>query len=199
MNFELGKEYIVAVTDKGMVPIDEFDRERFYDKDNDDLDFLTDEEKIIIKNQAYQEGLDDAWECVRKIALTGDGLSIDEREKIFGSPHRTDIFKNYTVTEAIAKIKEYEEEQQNIKSCDIKKFRAGDIVILNRDACRYKKVKAGKGIIERISFDYGIEEEKAFVNFGNGLNGWYVLRHLINTGKHYPLINEILGEIQGEE
>ena len=51
MNFELGKEYIVTVTDKGIIPIEEFNRERFYDKDNDDLDFLTDEEKTIVVNE----------------------------------------------------------------------------------------------------------------------------------------------------
>ena len=190
MNFELGKEYIVAVTNKGLVPIDEFDRERFYDKDNDDLDLLTDEEKAIVGNQAYQEGLDDAWDCARKIVQTSRGYSHDEINEIYGTRLRA---FDLTPSEAIAKMQEYEEEQQNIKSCDIQKFRAGDIVFLNQN------VKAGKGIIERISFDYGIKEEKAFVNFGRGSNGWYVLRHLTNTGKHYPLINEILGEIQGEE
>lgn len=186
MNFELGKEYIVAITDRGIVPIDEFDRERFYDKDNDDLDFLTDEEKTIIENQAYKKGLEDAWECARKIMQTSRGYSHDEINEIYGTRLRA---LDLTPSEAIAKIKEYEEEQQNIKSCDIKKFRVGDIVFLNQN------VKAGKGIIERIC----IKEEKAFVNFGKGLNGWYALRHLTNTGKHYPLVNEILGEIQGEE
>lgn len=48
MNFELGKEYIVEVTDKGIIPIEEFDSEKYYNKDTDDLDFLTDEEKALI-------------------------------------------------------------------------------------------------------------------------------------------------------
>lgn len=55
MNFELGKEYIVRVTEKGIIPIDEFDRVRFFDKDNDSLEFLTDEEKQVIIDSALKE------------------------------------------------------------------------------------------------------------------------------------------------
>ena len=50
MNFKLGNEYIVKVSEKGIVPIEEFDRSRWYDKDSDDLDFLTDEEKTVVIN-----------------------------------------------------------------------------------------------------------------------------------------------------
>lgn len=55
MNFELGKEYIVKVSEKGIVPIEEFDRSRWYDKDSDDLDFLTDEEKIVVINDVLEK------------------------------------------------------------------------------------------------------------------------------------------------
>ena len=55
MNFELGKQYIVEVTDKGIIPIDEFDTERFFDKDNDDLEFLTDEEKTVVINDVFDK------------------------------------------------------------------------------------------------------------------------------------------------
>ena len=50
MSFELGKTYIVDVTEKGIVPLMEFDRNRWFNKDHDDLDLLTDEEKIVIVN-----------------------------------------------------------------------------------------------------------------------------------------------------
>ena len=50
MIFELGKTYIVDVTEKGIVPLMEFDKSKWYDKDHDDLDFLTDEEKVIVIN-----------------------------------------------------------------------------------------------------------------------------------------------------
>ena len=50
MKFELGKQYIVKVTENGIIPEEEFRRERFFDKDNDSLEFLTDEEKTVIIN-----------------------------------------------------------------------------------------------------------------------------------------------------
>lgn len=55
MNFELGKEYIVKVSEEGIVPIEEFKSDRFYDKDHDDLDFLTDEEKKLVVSQALSK------------------------------------------------------------------------------------------------------------------------------------------------
>ena len=55
MNFELGKQYIVEVTDKGIIPIEEFDREKYYNKDTDDLDFLTDEEKDLIVQSVSED------------------------------------------------------------------------------------------------------------------------------------------------
>ena len=50
MIFELGKSYIVDVTEKGIMPLMEFDEDRWVNKDCDDLDFLTDEEKVVIIN-----------------------------------------------------------------------------------------------------------------------------------------------------
>lgn len=55
MNFKLGKKYIVEVTEKGIIPREEFLEERYIDKDHDDLDFLTDEEKAIVINNVLNE------------------------------------------------------------------------------------------------------------------------------------------------
>lgn len=55
MNFELGKEYIVKVSEEGIVPIEEFRSDRFYDKDHDDLDFLTDEEKKLVVSRVLSK------------------------------------------------------------------------------------------------------------------------------------------------
>ena len=53
MNFELGKQYIVEVKPEGIVIVDEFDEDRFFDKDHDDLDFLTYEEKLAFANRFF--------------------------------------------------------------------------------------------------------------------------------------------------
>ena len=55
MNFELGKKYIVEVTEKGIIPREEFLEERYFDKDFDDLDFLTDEEKVVVVNDVLDK------------------------------------------------------------------------------------------------------------------------------------------------
>lgn len=55
IQFEVGKQYIVDVTNNGIIPIEEFNSERFFDKEHDDLDFLTDEEKTIIINNVLDK------------------------------------------------------------------------------------------------------------------------------------------------
>ena len=55
MTFELGKTYIVDVTEKGIIPQEVFDKDRWYNKDSDDLDFLTDEEKIVVINDVLNK------------------------------------------------------------------------------------------------------------------------------------------------
>lgn len=69
MNFELGKSYIVDVTEKGITPLMEFDRNQWFDKDHDELDFLTDEEKAVIINDM----LDKIKGYVDHISNTGMG------------------------------------------------------------------------------------------------------------------------------
>ena len=55
MTFEFGKRYIVDVTERGIMPLMVFDEDRWYDKDHDDLDFLTDEEKIVVINDVLDK------------------------------------------------------------------------------------------------------------------------------------------------
>ena len=55
MTFEFGKRYIVDVTERGITPLMVFDRDRWYDKDHDDLDFLTNEEKIVVINDVLEK------------------------------------------------------------------------------------------------------------------------------------------------
>ena len=55
IQFEVGKQYIVDVTNNGIIPIEEFNSERFFDKEHDDLVFLTDKEKDVIINNALNK------------------------------------------------------------------------------------------------------------------------------------------------
>lgn len=51
MTFELGNQYIVDVTERGIIPVAKFDCERYFDRDTDDLEFLTNEEKSVVIKQ----------------------------------------------------------------------------------------------------------------------------------------------------
>lgn len=55
MTFELGKTYIVDVTENGIIPLEMFDRDRWYNKEYDDLDFLTYEEKTVVINDVLDK------------------------------------------------------------------------------------------------------------------------------------------------
>lgn len=62
MNFELGKEYIVKVSEEGIIPIEEFRSDRFFDIESSDLDFLTDEEKTFVINNVLDKIRDEIEE-----------------------------------------------------------------------------------------------------------------------------------------
>ena len=67
-----------------------------------------------VKKAEYNRGLNDAWDAARKIAedITDGGYSLDELREIFDETLDRIIFKRNTAAEAIAKIKEYEDEQK---------------------------------------------------------------------------------------
>lgn len=58
------------------------------------------------KQDGYQKGLNDAWEAARKIA----NIPYGEEEKVIGSDGWTFII-NHTASEAIEKIRQYEQEK----------------------------------------------------------------------------------------
>ena len=85
--------------------------------------------KVEIAKMEYERGLNDAWEAARKIMLckSKGGLGYEVVLKIFqqvdltGTEH-FDILHKRSASEAIAKIKEYEEKKQE-------EFKVGDEVI----------------------------------------------------------------------
>ena len=107
--FDVGKEYgYKKGYDAGCR-----DRDKIYTEDKED----------------YQRGLDDAWECARKIAnINFDTLKVFKRYYL-----RNEVFENFTVSEAIAKIKEYEEKQaeKNCENCEC----FGDITECTKRPC----------------------------------------------------------------
>lgn len=66
-------------------------------------------------DHGYERGLNDAWECARKIA----SMPTDVTEPLFNQFGLHNIMANVSPFEAIAKIKKYEENEQKIKVGDI--------------------------------------------------------------------------------
>lgn len=69
-----------------------------------------------LQDTAYQQGLNEAWEAARKVALnTNDGgLSIEELDKIFDRYTLQQVLKEYTAKQTIEKLKTYEEQKDKI-------------------------------------------------------------------------------------
>ena len=73
-----------------------------------------DEETKQSVDEAYQRGLDDAWEAARKICLGKEdgGISNGELLEIFKVGSDYTALKKYSASEVIEKLKAYEEKQK---------------------------------------------------------------------------------------
>ena len=133
--------------------------------------------------EAYQKGLDDAWECARKIMRMGS----TKQEEIFCVHGDLEILEKLLPSEAISKIKAYEER----KKAEQEDFKVGDEVylidsnhprvvtcIFTENGCYTKAVQvteSGKWVVDEI-------------------------RNLHKTGRTFPQIAEVLKRLQeGEE
>lgn len=134
--------------------------------------------------EAYENGLNTAWECARKIYLNTDenGLSGNALYAIFGEREGY-ILKEYSASEAIAKIKEYEEKQK--ADAEIK---VGDEVV-----CK-SPVMVCRAVVTRVLTD------KSSVEYMNvdGCFGAVNTRWIIKTGRHFPQIAEMLKQMSEE-
>ena len=139
-------------------------------------------EAIVIQDGIYQRGLDDAWECARKIMRMGSA----KQEDIFCCHGDLEILEKLLPSEAIFKIKAYEEQKKAEEE-----IRVGDEVylvdsnhprvvtcIFTENGCYTKAVQvteSGKWVVDEI-------------------------RNLHKTGRSFPQIAEVLKQLlEGEE
>jgi len=135
---------------------------------------------IAVGNKSeYERGLNDAWECAKKIAAD-NGLNYDELEKIFGYQSITAIFGRFSASEAVAKIKEYEDCQ---KKTDDEIHVGDEFYLLNGT---YKHIVIGfsnNGEILALRSD--------------GTPVWCTCEEIHKTGRKYP-IAEILEGLKND-
>lgn len=83
---------------------------RGYDKGYADK---TNNDKVCkdLAENFYQRGLNEAWQAGRKVVLSPDegGMSVQDLFAIFGNNSIENVFRKYSASEAIEKMKAYEE------------------------------------------------------------------------------------------
>lgn len=129
----------------------------------------------------YQRGLDDAWEAARKIMLTPEegGISFRDLSEIFGCNSAHNCFKYLSASEAIAKLKAYEEKQND-------KIEVGDEVMPNN---------LNKGKKPYIVVSFGTNTACGFTSDGIW-TGWE-LNEITKTGRHFD-IEKILKDMRND-
>ena len=116
---------------------------------------------------AYQRGLEDAWEAARKIIRMPDGDILDLFPDCYASVcTAVQAILKYDASEAIAKLKSYEEKQKD-------RIEVGD------------EVKAPFGTAVVVCCDY--DADKASYIYSSGRHGFDNTWNLKKTGKHYDI------------
>lgn len=125
-----------------------------------------------LQDTAYQRGLEDAWEAARKIIE----MTSPPYWEVFNE-YKEDLFGKITATEAIEKLKAYEEKQKADE--DVKR---GDILQNKTNGLTY---------IVTLASDYG------YVLLGNDGNcaTTCITNTFEKTGKHFD-IDKILDEMK---
>lgn len=123
-------------------------------------------------NRSYEDGLKDAWEAARKI----DHMSDEDIKNVFGCGFSA-VFETIGASEAIEKIRQYEQEQKEIKVGDEVKTEDGQkmviAAIVNKDFA---------GLADDGRFMYGTLDET-----------------ITRTGRHFPEIASVLQKMRGEQ
>lgn len=127
----------------------------------------------------YQRGLEDAWECARKIACIRTDAEWKEFFEFLDVElfHPEDIFTKYTASEAMQKIKDYEEWQNE-------EIKVGDEV----------KVCDCIGIVTR----HAPKTRTCYVMYRDGSCGEEELTDCEKTGNHSMSLDKWLEQMRKE-
>ena len=132
------------------------------------------------EREAYQRGVNDAWECAKKIAVDSafGGISVKKLFKIFGTYSYHNVFEKYTPQEAIAKIAEYEKQK--------------DVIKIGDEVCYTDATIAGVVVRCRNDGFYNVMDKTGQQNIRSGIE-------ITRTGRTFPQIEEVLKAMQEGE
>lgn len=128
------------------------------------------------QQKSYEDGLNDAWECVKKIY----SMNNDDKEKLFDYRNTFNIVEQYTVSEVLAKIKAYEDKQDA-------EIKVGDEIVYSDGL---------KGIVVGISNTVG---QISVLNNKYDVPQLLVKSRAKKTGRTFLQIAEVLAELRGAE
>lgn len=138
----------------------------------------------IVYDDGYKKGLNDAWEAAKKIMLpsTKGGIPTYDLEDIFKyKGNEFNVLVNYSASDAIEKIKKYEEKlMPNIY----------DEVIIRSKGSFYENDKA-------IVLD--VDNDDITVLLPDRKTGLYKVNALEITGKSFPNLPELFEYLKGDK
>lgn len=133
----------------------------------------------------YQEGLNDAWECARKIICDCNYPHNHLRMSVVKGDTLVKFFTETSASEAVQEIKSYEEKQKQTDA----EVRVGDEV--------YIISENNKSVVTSIfNASHG---PVAMLLSGDAKWIDVELQYLNKTGKHYDAIEEVLKELRRDE
>lgn len=102
-----------------------FTESSLHNLDRLDSDYIN-EHYGELQNEAYQQGMDDAWELSRKISMydKDGGIPVRDLLEIFQEDSVSEIYRNNTARQAKSKIEAWEKSEVEIKVGDIVKHKA---------------------------------------------------------------------------
>ena len=132
-----------------------------------------------VREEGYEQGLSDAWQAARKIAISEEsgGLTCREMQRIFCTDETDDIF-DMSASETIEKIRQYEQEKEE-------QIQVGDEV---------RNIENGW-----IAVVSNIDGECMTLMDTNGaLGDGYDVNRFTKTGRHFPEIAAVLAKMKEE-
>lgn len=127
-------------------------------------------------NEFYEQGLTDAWEAARTLWNT------PARKEIFGCTTFNTAITTLTGQEAIEKIRQYEQEQEEIHLGD-------EVTFLPNNA---------KGIVSECHVPDVYSDNDKYAVWCGGTMEYVLKQHLTKTGRTFPEIAEILQKMKEE-
>lgn len=137
---------------------------------------------------SYQKGLDDAWEAARRISIleSDGGYSWKEMKSIFGTDSASEIYMRHTASEAINKIKAYEEKKADDE------IKVGDEMKHVTESGTETGLRCTVTAIDGDRMN-GLSQDGRAIVCSSQVNRWWK-----KTGRHFP-IDKILEEMSNED